>query len=731
MLVPFWCPEGHVLKYKDRLMVYEEALGAGIMRFRYIDGDEEIVQVPIGNTGAMGLPTVAWMITQFRSGVVVDLQYHADVTRRREDVLHLDRAACEAIDPLTGWRFDWADAALRDKIVKTVQAAKVWIARNNFGGETPHPRSLLRWMAKLKKYGFRIGALVSTAGRAKGQSQLPDIEDRLVHKWAWRYWRPGTLNGRLASKDDAAAGLYGDWQELKDMGVPFLSEQEPSYETVRERINSLECYSTWVSRYGRPEADRMFSPSGEPVEVELPFERIFMDGVEWEHSVHYLEKLKIPVAKMKSTIAMDAFSQYVFPHPTFAGAFRPQFGLAALRSVMMPPDLTPEEIAEDPEAAMIYALPSDVMYDRDRTMIPPRLVPGSIKTFATAELAEAYHSDAKAKLENYHKFVKQMLAKIPGRILGPRAKHDIGYDPIGNTQLTRAQYVDAVEQCRRLWNSKPKKSLGKRSPLHIMKSFMAGGHARLTDPKEVMRTFASVPKKPSILTDDGLIHDNVHYRFNREGVGKALSSNYHKTPFAKRIKASAKIEVSLRVWDDDIDMIEVYDEENKEYFPMWSTDPGYTGGLNRWEHHIYQKELRAGARGASTNRERLRNKSAHLDHLQKTLSGKSFREREAPIELLEAEERRLSGKRANNPGCAQVPELHIPTHIDGAKRNDIPMPPPQSREEDMDEDAPEGSSDVRSDPSKDISEEIGEADAMVEPSWIFGSADADDYEEED
>ena len=731
MFIPFWCPEGHVFRYHNRLIRFEEALGDGIMRFRYIDGDEEVVFVPIGKGGAMGLPTVEWMIAAFRGGVVVDPQYHADVTDRRENVLHLDRPACEAIDPSTGWRYDWAIAAIREKIVKTDDGAKVWIAKNDHGGKKPHPRSLLRWMAKLKKRGYRIGALVSTAGRAQGESQLPDIEDRLVHKWSMRYWRPDTLNGRLADKDAAAAGLYGDWQALQEMGVPFLSEQEPSYETIRERINSLECYSTHVTRFGRPAADRMFSPAGEPVEVALPFERIFMDGVEWEHSVHYLDRLKLPVAKMKSTIAMDAFSQYVFPHPTFAGAFRPQFGLAALRAVMMPPVLTPEEIAEDPEAAMIYALPSDVMYDRDRTMIAPRMVPGAIKTFATVELAEAYHSDAKSKLENYHKFVKRTLSAIPGRILGPRAKHDIGYDPIRNTQLTRAQYVDAVEQCRRLWNSKPKKSLGNRSPMDVMKAFLTGGHARLTDPKEVMRTFASVPKKPCVLTDDGLIYDNVHYRFNREGTAKALSSNYHNTPFAKRIKASAKIEVWPRVWDDDIDMIEVYDEVNKEYFPMWSTDPGYTGGLNRWEHHIYQKELRAGGRGSITSRERLRRKSTHLDNLQKTLSGKSFREREKPIELLEAEERRLSGARAASPGCAQVPELHIPTHIDGAKREDIPMPPPQNKEEEMDSNGAEGSADLRSDPAKGIAEELGDADAMVEPSWTFSDDISDDEEEEE
>jgi hypothetical protein len=729
MNTPFWLPEGHILKYGERKMRFEEALGDDILRFRYVDGDEEIVLVPLGRDAVLGMPRINWIIEQFRAGAVVDPDYNAHITDRNEGVLHLDRAACEAIDPLSGWRYDWADAAIRAGIKKTEEDARFWIRGGQHGGKSPQPRSLLRWMHKLNLHGGRIGALVSTAGREKGESQLPDIEDRLVHKWAMRYWRPDSLNGRLAHKENAAALMIADWDELKELGVPYLNEEPPSDECVRRRINSLECYSTHASRYGRPSADKKFSPSGEPVEVERPFERMFMDGVFWEHSVHYSEDLKIPAAKMKSVITMDAFSQWVAPHPTFAGKFRPVWGLRSLRGVMLPPAMTPEEIAEDPELAMIYGIPSDVMYDRDRTMIAPRMVPGAIKLFSTIELAEAYHSDAKAKLENYHKFVKAELAMIPGRILGPGVKHSLGYNPIASTEVTRAQYVDLIEQCRRQWNSQQKKSLGNRSPNDIMKAHLRSGGLRLTDPKEVMRTFASVPKKPCVLTVNGLTYDNVHYRFNRDGVGKALSSNHHKTPFGKRLTGTARIEVSIRVWDDDIDMIEVFDDLNQEYFPMWSTDPGYTGGLNRWEHQDYQKALRS--RKGATKHDKLRNKARRLNERQRTLTGKSFREREEPVELLEAEERRLSGKRAWNPACAQVPELGIPTHIDGAKRNDIPKPPPQTKDE---IEGDEGAADVRSDPSRDIAQELGDDEAILHPgplSWAFPDGTADDDEDDD
>ncbi|WP_294338043.1 hypothetical protein [uncultured Sphingomonas sp.] len=723
MHIPFWLPEGHILKYGERQMRFEEAVGDGILRFRYIDGQEEIVLVPIGKGGEPGMPTVIWIIQQFRAGIVVDDDYNLHVTGRNEKILHLDRAACETIDPLTGWRFDWADAAIRDRIKKTHLDAREWIDANDLGGRKPSSGSLLRWMQKLKQHGGRVGALVSTAGRQKGQSQLPDVEDRLVHKWAVLYWRPSTLNGYLAHKEDAAAMVVREWDRLRELGVPYLSKDAPSAEAVRRRINSLECYTTHASRHGRPSADRKYVPSGEPVPVEKPFERIFMDGVEWEHSVYYSDELKIPVAKMRSVICMDAFSSWIAPHPTFAGEYRPQWGLRALRGILMPPDMTDDEVKADPEMAMFYGIPSDVMYDRDRTMISPRMVPGAIKVFSTVELAEAYHHDAKGKLENYHNFVKASLRHIPGRILGAREKHDIGYNPLKDTEVTRAQYVDMIEQCRRRWNSTAKDSLGKRSPDDVMRAFIRMGAARLADPGEVKRTFASIPEKLQTLTNNGLIYDNVHYRFNVDGTKKALSSNQHRMPFAKRLQGTAKIEVSIRVWDDDIDMIEVFDRENKEYVPMWSTDPGYTGGLNRWEHHAYQEALRKQRTGS--RRGRLRTRGEYLEARQKTLSGKAFRERLEDVELLEAEERRLSGARGSNPACAMVPELHVATVIDGGDREDIPFPPPQNDQRNSDAaakpPADEGDEDIRSDPKIAINDELFDADK-----WDFSGPQTED-----
>lgn len=256
---------------------------------------------------------------------------------------------------------------------------------------------------------------------------------------------------------------------------------------------------------------------------------------------------------------------------------------------------------------------------------------------------------------------------------------------------------------------------------------------RLIDPAIVRRTFASTPSKPCVLTSDGLVYDNVRYRFNREGVKTALSSNLHRMPFANRLKGTARLIVAIRCWDDNIDMIEVYDEANGVYHEMWSTDPGYTGGLSRWEHHAYQKLLRQGGAGATTKRDRLRSKAKHLDKMHKTLTGKSFREREHDFGLLEAEERRQSGARAANPDCARVPELGLATGIGGLDRKDIPIPPFQGKAADT----PEGQEedDLRSDPTAKIAEETGQPEieelSVPRSRWDIADSVAEDEDNDE
>lgn len=203
-------------------------------------------------------------------------------------------------------------------------------------------------------------------------------------------------------------------------------------------------------------------------------------------------------------------------------------------------------------------------------------------------------------------------------------------------------------------------------------------------PADVRRLFASIPSERQILTVNGLTYDYVHYRHNPNGIAELINNNHAFTPFAKRLDEDGKIYVQIRVWDCDIDMIEVLDETTGEYHPMWSTDPDYTGGLSRWEHHQYYSYLSAQNKGRARQKARIAVKAKRdkLRSFDDEFYKLSIRNRAVPAALMDAEERRAEVLAAQDASkskslAAAADELAWTVTVAAKDRQDAPQPPPQ------------------------------------------------------
>ena len=210
------------------------------------------------------------------------------------------------------------------------------------------------------------------------------------------------------------------------------------------------------------------------------------------------------------------------------------------------------------------------------------------------------------------------------------------------------------------------------------------------DANEIRRLFANVPAERQILTVNGLIYDYVHYRHNQAGTAELIDNNHRFLPFAKRLDEDGKIEVQIRCWDFDIDMIEVLDETTGKYHPMWSTDPDYTGGLSRWEHRFYYELLKRSDRGAARQKGRIKAKAKgdELKSYDQKIPDLSIRDRQRPFALIEAEEKRQAAieaafDREGSPDREVAEELvSWKASPGGAGRQDLPTSPSQAREKD-------------------------------------------------
>lgn len=690
--VPFFAVAGTILDHVElgRLR-YVEHLGDWVLHIvPDSDPDAGPVRVRLPGSNEWIMPTVAWVLAEFAAGRLQDVGNSSDDDIRAGRFLGLDRAACMERDPKAASRHDWAMAAKKAGMPKSADVLKVWISTaeiphhpddtdrvKRLKNVRPHPRALIRWMGKLEIGDADIWSFVNTSGRLTGMSQLSPVLDRLVHRVALTY----IATPRLSSFEDAAALCDRWWRQLEAAGVPNIGIEPPSMETVRLRVRLLDGRTSEEIREGRHGAKKRFEASGEPVETEHAFERVFMDGTEFEHACQYAEDWPIPSNKMKGVFAMDAHTQYVFPGVVFTGPYRAEMGIQAALNIMVPPFVSAEEVAANPYAALLVGLPSDLMYDNDKAQLPPALVPASVTVTSSTELAPAYLHDAKAELEIFNKFVKRKLRGVRGRIRGPSRMTDPRYDPIKSADVNRAVYAQMVEDARCEWNRRPRKRFGGKSPEQLMIEHLLAGGNRLVDPGRIRRHFASTPSERQILTSDGLVYDKVHYRWNRRGIGELLDNNHRKTPFDKRIEGTSKVLVTIRVYDGDIDMIEVLDEETGDYHPMWSTNPRYTGGLSRWEHHQYCGMVRAGKGGATSDREWIAIKGNAIVAFDIEMPKADFSARENMAALIEREDiRRKSGLRAKDPLFGQLPEIGLVTELGGVNRADLPVPPPQKQD---------------------------------------------------
>lgn len=704
-----------------------------------VDEDGEPLLLPIGSAGLVVPPDVDWLLAENRAGRLHDADDPRAVLGGPSGrFVSLDRDACVARDPKSAWRHDWATAALAAGIPRSRQGVEgfVWQDPAPAAGARPKWRALLRWIAILLEDPHRrIGNLVSTAGRERGASQLPPRVDVIVHEKAAGFW----TNERDAFKSDAAARVVADWDDLKAAGATDIGEEPPSLECVRNRINALQNRRSYAARHGEFAAEKYYGAVGEPVGAEHVMERVTLDGVVFKHACVFSDDWDIPAARMKGVFAMDWKSSFAFKGSAFAGPFRPEATVRALLGVMTEPVLTEDELAEEPRRALCFGMPSQLHPDNERALLPPSMVPNLVNIVSYLELPEGYHSDAKAKHERFHRFLHGCVSRLRGRILGPGPGRDPRYDPLSDADVTRTQFAFMIEAARNAWNERPKKWLGGRSPMQVLLEGLAIRKPRGMPSDEIERHLSRTVTV--VLTTNGVEFDNLRYRWNARGVERALDANLRREPFADRLASTGRCEMTARVWDSDVDFIDVYDPERREYHRLHSTDPAYSGGLTRWEHHEYQRMLRAGKGGGSRPVDRLRIRNRLLRSAEVAMPKQAFRARAATVALLEHEEmREAAGALGRSAAYDRMLSSVVATRPSGADREDVPTAPAQTaaarragRDDDRDTDDGEA---VRapgpSDPNYPVSDRgagIGEGDAEGRPVSIWDEDFEDDEED--
>src|SRR3546814_15372581 len=89
-------------------------------------------------------------------------------------------------------------------------------------------------------------------------------------------------------------------------------------------------------------------------------------------------------------------------------------------------------------------------------------IPALAELGPEVELPETYHSDAKAKIEAFHKWIKGRLREMPGTVYGRSRYKNIKYDPVADAELSVFQFRRIIAQLFWEHNTTPRDDLGGR-----------------------------------------------------------------------------------------------------------------------------------------------------------------------------------------------------------------------------------------------------------------------------
>lgn len=671
---PLNMPAGMTLVHKDVRIGFVECVDAAVLRFVRSDDGKEYFPDMVEGVGVRF--TVRSLLDEFQEGRLRDLTAgEAALSEWRGRFLGLDRATILEREPGAVLKYDIALAALKAKMPRNADALTEFAATF-----FDHPedglsgRTVIRAMNNLGEQGERVGAMKNRSGREKGRSQLPPIMDRIVHQSVAIYWSPKSIR-----KMDGHALVVHAWRQLKAAGVKGIGKKAPSKTAVVDRINACECLETKTSRDGGHEAIRHYVAAGESVPVTKPFDLVEFDGVEFEQICHFSRDVRVPSNKMKAVYAIDAAIKFVFPSIPFSGPYRSEMGMKALLGVLTAPVLDKETKQKHPERVLFFGRIGVARFDNDKAIIPPTSIGNLANVIARIELAKSFGPDEKPDVENFNGFMMRRMTEYPGTVLSARSRRrSIRRDPLAEATRTRAEYARHYEELRLEWNDTGHAANGGRTPNEMMLEHIMLEQVKFAPSGEIERNLARTI--PAVITTDGVVHDGIRYKWNRTGITKILSENLADQLFSTRLEGTARCNVTIKVFDWDLDRIEVLNDSNNEFVTLWSDDPDYTLFLTRYEHTFHQSCVVTGATGAQTAEDKANRRAEGLLRAWSDLEDGPYKIAKVAGAVLECAEVRERAKNVkDDPDFGDFSQLLMLTDVGGAGRNDVPFGPSMAR----------------------------------------------------
>lgn len=485
---------------------------------------------------------------------------------------------CKVIDDSKCGRSNKAiDAVLAEAFTPEVRARY---------GNPPPGATARKWLDRTPVNDRDLERGASKQGQGPRTPRHDDEVKRLLTDAALYYW-----SAYAHTFEDAYAEHFKWVKRYSEDRVANGGKPASPYgkTKVRERINELESYTTWASKYGKAAADDRYRPNGAGTRSSRFAELGIIDHQTFDAFVA-LEEIggeMVPVGHPTVTATMDDFTTAIVSGVT---SFTPPSIFNMLEAIKWAnrPKMHRTKVA--PEK---HALLAGIMCRFD-TILPDNAweFTGSSGQDSLIDLGS--HIDwsraglpkDKAKLERFWRTLNNYLArKLPGATFDPKVMKDLGYDPTKQRVILASAFRECLAEAIAFYNTNINDGIGAQ-PARLWEKEVAkwGAPPVIRDDGRIDQLMGKVVERT--LTTAGIeLLKGLSYN---EGTGVSADSllsrlaGKHPKGRLVRIRASKRIRVKVKYNPANLSVIQVWVEN--DYVTLRCTDTEYARNLSE-KHH--------------------------------------------------------------------------------------------------------------------------------------------------
>jgi putative transposase len=463
-------------------------------------------------------------------------------------------------------------------------------------------KTVREWMKTRGGYQDRAWSdCLSRSGKGSRSCRLDPWIHAVVHENALFYW-----STKLASKLQAYQRLQ---QVINLKNVQAETEgiakrwTYPALSTFMTYIDALECYDTYLAKFGEVAARARFIALGKTIVGKRILEQVQIDHTVLDVMVidgvtgAYLGRPTLTI--MICTRSRCVLAVYVsFDGPCLASVFQ-------CLKICLRPKLRCAGSEIHPILQDIFGLPSTIILDNGLDFVGPSMQDAMADMGITIVAAKVKNPEFKPIVERMFQTLNDMLFhRVTGSALNKQKRTKLGDDYKPEAVLTLDDLEELIEQALYVYHIEPHDSLGECPPALIWQEDATKfGLPVLFDQDRLDALLAVTEER--VLSNDGI--ELLRLQFNHRPTTTAiLESEQNHRAGVKR----ASIRVKVRYNPSDLSCIWVYIPSSKDYAKLPCVDQDYAAGLTAYQHKKIQEHLKASGLDFSSAQERQKAREA-------------------------------------------------------------------------------------------------------------------------